>query len=165
MWRSAVEEQSLDHQRDHANLAEAARGGVAISKSIAAVADAARSGATGVVETQKSAEAVERMAEELHELLARFSMKPSERRLGFRAQPPSNVRQLASGFASRFTPHCFSLFRAGGTGTESFLSRGALCGVMEKSQSLDANFVTVTFLVFWPECDHTRAARPEPQAS
>jgi len=69
---SAVEEQSLTTNEITRNLAEAAKGGVAISKSIAAVAEAARSGATGVVETQKSAQAVERMAEELHELLARF---------------------------------------------------------------------------------------------
>src|SRR5271166_651029 len=69
---SAVEEQSLTTNEITRNLAEAAKGGTAISKSIAAVAEAARCGATGVVETQKSAEAVERMAEELHELLARF---------------------------------------------------------------------------------------------
>jgi len=69
---SAVEEQSLTTNEITSNLAEAAKGGAAISKSIAAVADAARCGASGVVETQKSAEAVERMAEDLHELLARF---------------------------------------------------------------------------------------------
>jgi methyl-accepting chemotaxis protein len=65
----AVEEQSLTTSEITRNLAEAAKGGAAISKSIAAVAEAARCGATGVVETQKSARAVERMAEELHELL------------------------------------------------------------------------------------------------
>jgi len=69
---NAVEEQSLTTNEITRNLAEAAKGGAAISKSIAAVAEAARCGATGVVETQKSAQAVERMAEELHELLARF---------------------------------------------------------------------------------------------
>ena len=69
---SAVEEQSLTTNEITRNLAEAAKGGAAISESIAAVAEAARCGATGVVETQKSAEAVERMAEELHELLGRF---------------------------------------------------------------------------------------------
>jgi methyl-accepting chemotaxis protein len=75
---SAVEEQSLTTNEITRNLAEAARGGAAISKSIAAVAEAARCGATGVVETQKSAEAVERMAEELHELLARFRYEAEE---------------------------------------------------------------------------------------
>jgi len=69
---SAVEEQSLTTNEITRNLAEAAKGGTAISKSIAAVAEAARCGATGVIETQKSAESVERLAEELHELLARF---------------------------------------------------------------------------------------------
>jgi methyl-accepting chemotaxis protein len=69
---SAVEEQSVTTNEITRSLAEAARGGAAISQSIAAVAEAARSEATGVVQTQKSAETVERMAEELHELLARF---------------------------------------------------------------------------------------------
>ncbi len=69
---SAVEEQSVTTNEITRSLAEAARGGVAISASIAAVAEAARSEATGVVQTQKSAETVERMAEELHALLARF---------------------------------------------------------------------------------------------
>ena len=69
---SAVEEQSVTTNEITRSLAEAARGGAAISHSIAAVAEAARSEATGVVQTQKSAETVERMAEELHELLARF---------------------------------------------------------------------------------------------
>ena len=69
---SAVEEQSVTTNEITRSLAEAARGGAAISQSIAAVAEAARSEATGVVQTQKSAETVERMAEELHTLLARF---------------------------------------------------------------------------------------------
>ncbi len=69
---SAVEEQSVTTNEITRSLAEAARGGAAISNSIAAVAEAARSEATGVVQTQKSAETVERMAEELHVLLARF---------------------------------------------------------------------------------------------
>ncbi len=69
---SAVEEQSVTTNEITRSLAEAARGGAAISQSIAAVAEAARSEATGVIQTQKSAETVERMAEELHELLARF---------------------------------------------------------------------------------------------
>lgn len=78
----AVEEQSRTTNEITSNLAEAAKGGAAISKSIAAVAEAARCGATGVVETQKSVQAVERMAEELHELLARFQYEkePSARR-------------------------------------------------------------------------------------
>jgi methyl-accepting chemotaxis protein len=75
---SAVEEQSVTTNEITRNLAEAAKGGAAISKSIAAVAEAARCGATGVVETQKSVEAVERMAEELHELLARFHYRGGE---------------------------------------------------------------------------------------
>ena len=83
---SAVEEQSLTTGEITRNLAEAAKGGVAISKSIAAVAEAARCGATGVVETQKSAEVVERMAEELHELLARFRYEAEELAIGARSQ-------------------------------------------------------------------------------
>jgi methyl-accepting chemotaxis protein len=75
---SAVEEQSLTTNEITRSLAEAAKGGAAISKSIAAVAEAARCGASGVVETQKSAEAVEHMAEELHELLARFQYQTEE---------------------------------------------------------------------------------------
>jgi methyl-accepting chemotaxis protein len=71
---STVEQQSLTTNEITSNLAEAAKGGTSISKSIAAVAEAARCGASGVVETQKSAEAVERMSEELHELLARFQV-------------------------------------------------------------------------------------------
>ncbi len=82
---SAVEEQSLTTGEITRNLAEAAKGGVAISKSIAAVAEAARCGATGVVETQKSAEVVERMAEELHELLARFRYEAEELAIGARS--------------------------------------------------------------------------------
>ena len=81
---SAVEEQSLTTNEITRNLAEAAKGGAAISKSIAAVAEAARSGATGVVETQKSAEAVEHMAEDLHELLARFQYQVEELPIGAR---------------------------------------------------------------------------------
>jgi methyl-accepting chemotaxis protein len=69
---SAVEEQSVTTNQITRSLAEAARGGAAISHSIAAVAEAARSEATGVVQTQKSAETVERMAGDLHALLARF---------------------------------------------------------------------------------------------
>ncbi len=69
---SAVEEQSVTSNEITRSLAEAARGGAAISQSIAAVAEAARSEAAGVVQAQKSAETVESMVNELHELLARF---------------------------------------------------------------------------------------------
>ncbi len=74
----AVEEQSVTTNEITRSLAEAARGGVAISQSIAAVAEAARSEATAVVQTRKSAETVERMAEELHELLVRFQYQKAE---------------------------------------------------------------------------------------
>ena len=79
---SAVEEQSLTTNEITRNLAEASRGGTAISKSIAAVAEAARCGATGVLETQKSAEAVERMVEELHDLLVRFQYSAERNPVG-----------------------------------------------------------------------------------
>jgi hypothetical protein len=46
------------------------------------VAEAARCGARGVVETQKSAEAVKFMPEELHELLARFEYEAEELQVG-----------------------------------------------------------------------------------
>ncbi len=68
----AVQEQSVTTVQITHNLAEAAQGGAAISKSIAAVAEAARSETAGVVRTQKTAETVERMAEQLDELLSRF---------------------------------------------------------------------------------------------
>ena len=73
----AVEQQSVTTNEITRSLAEAAKGGAAISKSIAAVAEAARCGATGVEQTQKSAETVERMAGELHELLAHFHYSKS----------------------------------------------------------------------------------------
>ncbi len=69
---SAVEEQSVTTNEITRNLTEAARGGVDITHSITGVAEAARLGASAVVQTQKSAESLEKMAEDLQQLMSRF---------------------------------------------------------------------------------------------
>ena len=69
---SAVEEQSVTTNEITRNLSEAAKGGMEISHSISGVAEAARQGAAGVAQTQKSAEALEKMAGELQQLMSRF---------------------------------------------------------------------------------------------
>ena len=69
---SAVEEQSVTTNEITRNLSEAAKGGVEITRSIAGVAEAAQTTTGGAGQTQKSAESLERMAEELHELMSRF---------------------------------------------------------------------------------------------
>ena len=69
---SAVEEQSATTNEISRNLAEAARGSTEITKNITGVAEAARSTTAGANETQKSAQALERMAAELQGLIAQF---------------------------------------------------------------------------------------------
>jgi methyl-accepting chemotaxis protein len=69
---SAVEEQSATTNEISRNLAEAAKGAVDITKNISGVADAARSTTAGAVDTQKSAQSLERMAAELQELVSQF---------------------------------------------------------------------------------------------
>ncbi len=69
---SAVEEQSATTNEISRNLAEAAKGGIDISKNISGVAEAARQTTSGAVDTQKSAQSLERMAAELQELVAQF---------------------------------------------------------------------------------------------
>jgi methyl-accepting chemotaxis protein len=54
------------------NLTEAAKGGADISRSIAGVAEAARTTTGGAGQTQKSAESLEKLAEELQALMGRF---------------------------------------------------------------------------------------------
>jgi methyl-accepting chemotaxis protein len=69
---SAVEEQSATTNEISRNLAEAAKGGLDITKNITGVAEAARQTTSGAVDTQKSAQSLERMAAELQELVAQF---------------------------------------------------------------------------------------------
>ncbi|HWR14514.1 MAG TPA: methyl-accepting chemotaxis protein [Terriglobales bacterium] len=69
---SAVEEQSATTNEISRNLAEAAKGAVDITKNISGVAEAARSTTAGAVDTQKSAQSLERMAAELQELVSQF---------------------------------------------------------------------------------------------
>ncbi|MGZ4814257.1 MAG: methyl-accepting chemotaxis protein [Terriglobales bacterium] len=69
---SAVEEQSATTNEISRNLAEAAKGGIDISKNISGVAEAARQTTSGAVDTQKSAQSLERMAAELQELVSQF---------------------------------------------------------------------------------------------
>jgi methyl-accepting chemotaxis protein len=69
---SAVEEQSATTNEISRNLAEAAKGGVDITKNISGVAEAARQTTSGAVDTQKSAHSLERMAAELQQLVSQF---------------------------------------------------------------------------------------------
>jgi methyl-accepting chemotaxis protein len=69
---SAVEEQSATTNEISRNLAEAAKGGIDITKNITGVAEAARQTTAGAVDTQKSAQSLERMAAELQELVSQF---------------------------------------------------------------------------------------------
>jgi len=92
---TAVEEQSVTTGEITRNLAEAAKGGAAISKSISAVAEAAHSGAAGVLQTQESAATVQHMAQQLHELLARFDChKPA-------AGPPQATAEVSPSATAR----------------------------------------------------------------
>ncbi|HMK31355.1 MAG TPA: methyl-accepting chemotaxis protein [Terriglobales bacterium] len=76
---SAVEEQSATTNEISRNLAEAARGGVEITKNIAGVADAARSTTAGATDTQKSAQSLERMSAELQDLVSQFKYEEASR--------------------------------------------------------------------------------------
>jgi methyl-accepting chemotaxis protein len=74
---SAVEEQSATTNEIGRNLAKAAKGTTDISHNIAGVAEAARSTTAGASETQKSAQALERMAAELQGLVGQFKYEDS----------------------------------------------------------------------------------------
>lgn len=69
---SAVEEQSATTNEISRNLAEAAKGGVEITRNITGVAEAARTTTSAATDTQKSAQGLEGMAAELQTLVARF---------------------------------------------------------------------------------------------
>jgi methyl-accepting chemotaxis protein len=69
---SAVEEQSATTNEISRNLAEAAKGGMDITRNITGVAEAAHSTTAGAGETQKSAKGLESMAAELQELVSQF---------------------------------------------------------------------------------------------
>jgi methyl-accepting chemotaxis protein len=74
---SAVEEQSATTNEISRNLAEAAKGGVDITKNITGVAEAARQTTSGAVDTQKSAQSLERMAADLQQLVSQFKYDDS----------------------------------------------------------------------------------------
>ena len=78
---SAVEEQSVTTNEINRNLTEAAKGGADISRSIAGVAEAARTTTGGAGQTQKSAESLEKLAEELQTLIGRFRYESGQARL------------------------------------------------------------------------------------
>jgi methyl-accepting chemotaxis protein len=92
---SAVEEQSATTNEISRNLAEAAKGAVDITKNIGGVAEAARSTTAGAVDTQKSAQSLERMAAELQELVSQF--KYEEHRAAAAVKPASTGRSKANG--------------------------------------------------------------------
>ncbi len=79
---SAVEEQSVTTNEITRNLTEAAKGGADITRSIAGVADAARTTTGGAGQTQKSAESLEKLAEELHTLVGHFRYDSNQGRVG-----------------------------------------------------------------------------------
>lgn len=78
---SAVEEQSVTTNEITRNLTEAAKGGADISHSIAGVAEAARTTTGGAGQTQKSAESLEKLAEELQALMGRFRYDTTHARI------------------------------------------------------------------------------------
>ena len=92
---SAVEEQSATTNEISRNLVEAAKGAVDITKNITGVAEAARSTTSGAVDTQKSAQALERMSAELQELVAQF--KYDDHRTAASAKPVAGTRSKANG--------------------------------------------------------------------
>ncbi len=74
---SAVEEQSATTNEISRNLAEAAKGGVEITRNITGVAEAARTTTSAATDTQKSAQGLEGMAAELQALVAKFRFDDS----------------------------------------------------------------------------------------
>ncbi len=78
---SAVEEQSVTTNEITRNLTEAAKGGADISRSIAGVAEAARNTTGGASQTQKSAESLEKLAEELHALIGHYRYESNQGRV------------------------------------------------------------------------------------
>ena len=89
---SAVEEQSATTNEISRNLAEAAKGGVDITKNITGVAEAARQTTSGAVDTQKSAQSLERMAAELQELVSQFKYDDARVVAGAKASAPARAR-------------------------------------------------------------------------
>jgi len=71
---SAVEEQTATTREMSRNIAEAARGGTAIAKSIGDVAAAAKSTTQGVTQSQEAAAGLARMAEELSAVVSKFRL-------------------------------------------------------------------------------------------
>jgi methyl-accepting chemotaxis protein len=71
---SAVEEQSATTNEISRNLAEAAKGGVEITRNVTGVAEAARTTTAAATDTQKSAQGLEGMASELQGVVAQFKL-------------------------------------------------------------------------------------------
>ncbi len=71
---SAVEEQSATTNEISRNLAEAAKGGMEITKNVSGVAEAARMTTGAATDTQKSAQGLESLASELQTLLSQFRL-------------------------------------------------------------------------------------------
>jgi len=76
---SAVEEQSATTAEISRNLAEAASGGVEITRNVGGVAEAARATTSAATDTQRAAQSLESMASELQALISQF--KHGEARL------------------------------------------------------------------------------------
>jgi methyl-accepting chemotaxis protein len=94
---SAVEEQSVTTNEITRNLTEAAKGGADISHSIAGVAEAARTTTGGAGQTQKSAEALEKLAEELQSLVGRFRYATGNGRINPVAARSKNLHHELTG--------------------------------------------------------------------
>ncbi|MGA2811372.1 MAG: methyl-accepting chemotaxis protein [Candidatus Acidiferrum sp.] len=71
---SAVEEQTATTREMSRNVTEAARGGMAIAKSIGDVAAAAKSTTEGVAQSQEAAAELAQMAEELNRVVGKFRL-------------------------------------------------------------------------------------------
>ncbi len=72
----AVEEQTATTAEISRNVSEAAQGSGEIAQSITSVAHAAQTATAGATKASQSATDLNRMAEELHGLIARFKIKP-----------------------------------------------------------------------------------------
>lgn len=92
---SAVEEQSATTNEISRNLAEAAKGAIDITKNITGVAEAARSTTAGAVDTQKSAQSLERMSAELQELVSQF--KYDDHKVTSGRETSASLRSKANG--------------------------------------------------------------------
>jgi methyl-accepting chemotaxis protein len=96
---SAVEEQSATTNEISRNLAEAAKGGMEITRNIEGVAEAARSTTSAATDTHKSAQSLEGLAAELQGLVAQFNLEKvqASRRTASRRAAGANGHSLLTG--------------------------------------------------------------------